>query len=95
MSGGFAVTPAELEGAAGTLGGVQAEFACPGTGAGDLGSPELEAAVQDFNASAGRLAQAMGQAVQAASVNVALAASLYTATDLGVMPQLGGFPRGP
>jgi hypothetical protein len=83
---GFSVSPAELEGAASTLGGVDAVFTCPAAGPGDLGSPELEAAVQEFNEAAARLAQAMGQAIQAAGANVAAAAVAYAVTDARAMP---------
>jgi hypothetical protein len=82
----FAVTPSELDAAAATLGGVDAVFRCPRAGPGDLGSPELEAAVEEFNAAAVRLAEAMGQAVQAAGTNLAAAAAAYVAADMGAMP---------
>ena len=83
---GFSVTPEELQSAASTLGAVDATFNCPTVGAGDLGSPELEAAVERFNADAGRLARAMSQAVQAAGANVAAASYAYVVTDAGAMP---------
>jgi hypothetical protein len=83
---GFSVTPEELHSAASTLGAVDATFACPTVGAGDLGSPELEAAVERFNAQAARLSQAMSQAVQAARANVAAAGYTYWVTDAAAMP---------
>lgn len=42
---GFEVSPAELEGAASTLGGVEGSLGCPSRAGGELGSAELEAAV--------------------------------------------------
>jgi hypothetical protein len=82
----FSVTPAELEGAASTLGAVDAVFRCPAAGQGGLGSPELEAAVQEFNEAAAWLSQAMGEAIQVAGTNAAIAAAAYVATDVGAMP---------
>jgi hypothetical protein len=84
--GGFAVIPGELEAAAATLGSVQGELGCPRLGAGDLGSPELEAAMASFYAAANRVALAMGEAVSASSTALVVGAAAYTATDLGAMP---------
>lgn len=66
---------------------VDAVFTCPAAGPGDLGSPELEAAVQEFNEAAARLAQAMGEAIQAAGANAAAAAVAYVVTEAGAMPR--------
>lgn len=82
----FEVTPWELEAAAATLGSVQGELGCPSLGAGELGSPELEAAMASFYGAANRVALAMGEAVSASSAAVAVGAAAYTATDLGAMP---------
>jgi hypothetical protein len=82
---GFQVTPGELTGAAATLGSVQAELGCPRLGAGDLGSPELEAAMASFYASANSVAMALGDAVQHASTNLMTGASAYETTDASAM----------
>jgi hypothetical protein len=82
----FSVTPDELDAAAATLGGVDAVFRCPRAGPGDLGSPELEAAVAEFNAAALRLADAMGHAIQTAGMNAAAGAGAYVTTDEAAMP---------
>jgi hypothetical protein len=83
---GFEVTPGELTGAAATLGSVQGELGCPSLGPGDLGSPELEAAMSSFYASASNVAVAMGDAIGQASANLTTAASAYVSTDAGAMP---------
>jgi hypothetical protein len=83
---GFEVTPAELTGAAATLGSVGGELGCPRLGPGDLGSPELEAAMSSFYASANGVAMAMGDAISQASTNLTAAASAYEVTDHGAMP---------
>ena len=83
---GFEVTPGELTGASATLGSVGGELGCPRLGPGDLGSPELEAAMSSFYASTNSVAMAMGDAVAQASANLTAAASAYEVTDLGAMP---------
>ena len=83
---GFEVTPQELTGAAATLGSVQAELGCPTLGPGDLGSPELEAAMGAFYVSANKVAMALGDAVAHASSSVAAGATAYEVTDAGAMP---------
>jgi hypothetical protein len=82
---GFEVTPEELTGAAATLGAVQGEVGCPRLGPGDLGSPELEAAMASLYASVNDVAMALGDAVSHASVSVGAAASAYATTDAAAM----------
>jgi hypothetical protein len=88
---GFDVTPGDLHAAASTLGAVDAELGCPALAPGDLGSPELEAALARLYASTERVAQTMAQAVSHASANTSAGAQSYLSTDLGAMP-FGG-PR--
>jgi len=83
---GFEVTPGELTAAASTLGSVQGELGCPRLGPGDLGSPELEAAMASFYASANGVAMALGDAVSHASASLTAGASAYEVTDAGAMP---------
>ena len=83
---GFEVTPEELVGAASTLGAVDATLNCPTVGSGDLGSPELEAAVDRFNAEAGKFAPVMFEAISVAGANAAAAAYAYVVTDTTSMP---------
>jgi hypothetical protein len=83
---GFAVTPEELQAASATLGSVQGELGCPTLGPGDLGSPELEAAMSAFYGAASRVAIAMGEAVSHSSAALTTAAALYVTTDAGAMP---------
>jgi hypothetical protein len=83
---GFAVTPGELEAASATLGSVQGELACPTLAPGDLGSPELEAAMSAFYSAASRVAVAMGEAVTHSSAALSSGAALYVTTDAGAMP---------
>jgi len=82
----FAVTPGELQAASATLGSVQGELACPALGPGDLGSPELEAAMSGFYVAASRVGIAMGEAVSHSSAALTAAAALYATTDAGAMP---------
>jgi hypothetical protein len=82
---GFEVTPSELTGAAATLGSVQGELGCPTLGPGDLGSPELEAAMTSFYSSANGVAMALADAVSQASANVGAGAAAYETTDAGAM----------
>jgi hypothetical protein len=82
---GFEVTPGELAGAAATLGSVQGELGCPRLGPGDLGSPELEAAMASFYASASNVAMALGDAVGQASASVGAGATAYETTDAAAM----------
>lgn len=84
--GSFEVTPGELEAAATTLGAVEGELACPTLGPGDLGSPELEAAMGAFYGAASRVAMAMGEAVSHSSAALTSGAALYVTTDAGAMP---------
>jgi hypothetical protein len=84
--GGFEVIPGELEAAAVTLGSVQGELACPTLGPGDLGCPELEAAMSGFYSAASRVATAMGEAVSHSSAALSSSAALYVTTDAGAMP---------
>jgi hypothetical protein len=84
--GGFDVLPAELEAASATLGSVQGELACPTLGAGDLGSPELEAAMAAFYRAASQVATAMGEAVGHSSAALSSGAALYVTTDAGALP---------
>ncbi len=84
--GGFDVIPGELEAASATLGSVQGELACPTLGAGDLGSPELEAAMAEFYRAASGVAIAMGEAVGHSSAALSGGAALYVSTDAGAMP---------
>ena len=83
--GRFAVSPAELEGAAHTLGGVEGSLGCPTRAVGELGSPELEGAVADLFHAADGVALAMAQAVGHVSRNVSAAASAYERTDAEAM----------
>jgi hypothetical protein len=82
---GFEVTPDELTGAAATLGAVQGEVGCPRMGPGDLGSPELEAAMASFYASVNDVAMALGDAVSQASTSLGVGASAYETTDAAAM----------
>jgi hypothetical protein len=84
--GRFEVTPGELEAAAGTLGSVGAELGCPTLAPGDLGSPELEAALGQLYAATNRVAGAMSEAVSQASTNTAAGAGAYVGADVGAMP---------
>jgi hypothetical protein len=89
--GGITVTPAELHGAAGTLRAALAELdgAGKGTGslgAGDLGSPELAAAVADFCDRAGAVAAAMNAVVDMTASNTDAAGERYTTTDATAIP---------
>ena len=88
---GFDVTPADLHAAAGTLGAVDADLGCPTLAPGDLGSPELEAALGRLYAATDRVAQTMASAVSHASANTSAGANSYVTTDQGAMP-FGG-PR--
>lgn len=80
------VSPAELEGAAGTLGAVEGGFGCPSRATGELGSPALGGAISAFYQSADELALAMAQAVGHASTKAAAAAEQYARTDAQAFP---------
>jgi hypothetical protein len=82
----FDVTPADLYAAASTLGAVDGELGCPTLAPGDLGSPELEAALGRLYKGTDDVARAMSEAVNRASVNTASGADSYTRTDRGAMP---------
>jgi hypothetical protein len=86
---GFDVTPADLHAAASTLGAVDAELGCPTLAPGDLGSPELEAALRGLYGATDRVAQTMAQAVSHASANTSAGAESYVTTDHGAMPYGG------
>jgi hypothetical protein len=88
--GSIAVSTPELEAAASTLGGARAELVCGGVSAGGLGSPELEAAIDEFAAQADRVAGALAEAIYAASANLNAAAAGYIDADLLSMPPAGG-----
>ena len=85
----FEVSPAELEGAAGTLGAVEAGFGCPSPATGELGSPELEGAISVFYQTADELALAMAQAVGQASIKATAAAEQYARTDAQAISEGG------
>ncbi len=77
----FEVSPAELEGAAGTLGAVEAGFGCPSPATGELGSV--------FYQTADELALAMAQAVGQASIKATAAAEQYARTDAQAISEGG------
>jgi hypothetical protein len=83
---GFDVTPADLHAAAGTLGAVDAELGCPTLAPGDLGSPELEAALGRIYAATDQVAQTMARAVSHAATNTSAGADQYVSTDHGAIP---------
>ncbi len=83
---GFEVSPPELEGAAVTLGGVEATFGCPSRAIGELGSPDLEGALGDLYRTLDQVALAMGEAIGQASHNLTAGASAYVRTDDQAMP---------
>ncbi len=85
----FEVSPAELEGAARTLGSVEGSLGRPSSAAGELGSAELETAVAGLFQAADQVALAMGHAVAQASQNASAAAGAYTRTDAQAMPSGG------
>jgi hypothetical protein len=92
--GRFTVTPAELLAAAGTLQGVAGEFAEGGSGvgslgAGDLGSPELAAALAEFCERADAVASALTGAVTTAGVKAGLASEDYGRADALSFPGVG------
>ncbi len=85
------MAPAELHGAAGTLRAALAELDGTGSGAGslgagDLGSPELAAAVADFCDRAGAVAAAMNAVIDVTASNTDAAGGLYTTTDATAIP---------
>jgi hypothetical protein len=89
--GGIAVTPAELHGAAGTLRAALAELDGVGKGAGslgsgDLGSPELAAALSAFCDRAGAVAAAMNAVIDVTAVDTDSAGERYTTTDATAVP---------
>lgn len=85
--GSITVLAQELIGAAGTLRSVRADLA--GTSAagasGDLGCPELEAALSTLAGAVDRVAAALDGAVVAAALNTDAAADAYTRTDTSSM----------
>ena len=92
--GNFTVSPGELLAAAATLQGVAGEFAEGGTGvgalgAGDLGSPELAAALADFCERADAVAAALTGAVTTAGVKAGLASDDYVRADTLSIPGVG------
>jgi hypothetical protein len=81
--GSITVTAEELIGAAGTLRSVHADLsAASGAHAcGDLGSPELQAALSTLTDAVNQVAAALDGAVVAAALNTDAAADAYTRTD--------------
>lgn len=77
----FEVSPAELEDAAGTLGRVESSLGCPTRALGELGSPELEAAVGEAFEAADMVALAMADALAAAAAGVSANGRRYAGTE--------------
>jgi hypothetical protein len=86
-TGRITVSPQELIGAAGTLRSVQADLsAASGAHAcGDLGSPELQAALSNLTEAVTQVAAALDGAVVAAALNTDAAANAYTLVDSTAM----------
>jgi hypothetical protein len=85
--GSITVSAEELIGAAGTLQSVQADLsAASGAHAcGDLGSPELQAALSTLTEAVTQVAAALDGAVVAAALNTDAAADAYTVVDATAM----------
>jgi hypothetical protein len=92
----IAVTPAELAAAAGSLERAAGDVATVGvrsmrgTGAGDLGSPELEQAVTELCQSSFAVVFALWNAVSATGANLAAAGQAYDTVDSRSMRPGGG-----
>jgi hypothetical protein len=92
----IAVTPAELAAAAGSLERAAGDVATVGThsmrgtGAGDLGSPELERAVAELCASSFAIVFALWNAVNETGANLAAAGEAYGTVDSRSMRPGGG-----
>jgi hypothetical protein len=92
--GRFTVSPSELLAAASTLQGVAGELAEGGSGvgslgAGDLGSPELAAALAELCEKADSVASALTGAVTTAGVKAGLASEDYGQADALSFPGVG------
>jgi hypothetical protein len=90
----FTVSPGELLAAASTLSGVAGELAEGGggvgsLGTGDLGSPELAAALAEFCERADAVAAALTGAVTTAGRRVGLASEDYVRVDALSFPGRG------
>jgi hypothetical protein len=89
------VTPDELDGAAASLQRAGNDVsrvggrALGGTGAGDLGAPELEQAVVEMCDDSLRVAVALWNAVNLTGTNLAAAAAAYGYVDATVLPRGG------
>lgn len=92
------VTPSELHAAGATLRRVRSELSTSngvgagGLSAGDVGYPDLQAAVGDFCQMASATATALGEAVDLAGQNTSAGASAYENTE-SVNAGMGGMPR--
>ena len=86
----FAVSPSELEGAAGTLGRVEGSLGCPTRAGAELGSAELEGAVGAAFEAADGVALAMADALAGAARNVSANASSYAATEAASASSFAG-----